>query len=177
MYCEAQQQNTVEGRVLKQNCAWTIDIPKGRKYLLQLRIASHCPLDDENDVESRRSSKESSSSNNNNINEALQHLTLNDTNILQSRFHRSMTKDKRVFEVVILLEKCQRVTLSMDNNDKIVLISACLYGPFGNVTSIPSTIRKPQQRHSKALRLGQSLCRHILIKDRKLNTSLFFLGA
>lgn len=165
----SEQQNTMDGRVLKQSCAWTMDISKGRKYVLQLRVASHRPQDDENELES--SSKKSSSNGNN---EALRHLTLNDMNILQSR--HVISKDKRVFEVVILLEKCHRVTLSMDNNDKIVLISACLYGPFGNVTSTKASSCTSRQRHSKALCLGQSLCRHVLTKDKKLNTSLFFLG-
>ena len=103
-----------------------MDISKGRKYVLQLRVASHRPQDDENELES--SSKKSSSNGNN---EALRHLTLNDMNVLQSR--HVISKDKRVFEVVILLEKCHRVTLSMDNNDKIVLISACLYVVFERI--------------------------------------------
>ena len=122
----SEQQNKMDGRVLKQSCAWTMDISKGRKYVLQLRVASHRPQDDENELES--SSKKSSS---NDDNEALRHLTLNDMNILQSR--HVIRKDKRVFEVVILLEKCHRVTLSMDNDDKIVLISAYLYVVFERI--------------------------------------------
>lgn len=167
------------GRVLKQSCPWTIEMPRRRtrrKYILQLRIASHRPQVEDDVYEEEKQNSKYTTTSSKSKNEALKHLMLNDENILQSQFDFVQnTKDLRVYEVVVLVE-CKMITLSMDNDDKIVLISASLYGPFGNIAR--SSCESSSSLHHTALSLGQSLCHHVLSNcaDKELNASLFFMG-